>query len=144
LFPIYVVQQERDYMPATLTIADETLLGESEQTFTLDFLTERVTVREIIRSRVYEEVQLYNASTPEFFHGFVQPNDTEKTLNGYKVRERRRIDWEVQYLKALQAFATNGFFILVDDRQVEHLDEVVEIQYNTRVSFVKLVPLVGG
>lgn len=131
-------------MPATLTIADESLLGESEQSFTLDFLTERVTVREIIRSRVYEEVQLYNASTPEFFHGFVQPNDTEKTLNGYKVRERRRIDWEVQYLKALQAFATNGFFILVDDRQVEHLDEVVEIQYNTRVSFVKLVPLVGG
>lgn len=131
-------------MPATLTIADETLLGESEQTFTLDFLTERVTVREIIRSRVYEEVQLYNASTPEFFHGFVQPTDTEKTLNGYRVRERRKIDWEVQYLRALQAFANNGFFILVDDRQVEDLDEVVEIQYNTRVSFVKLVPLVGG
>jgi len=144
LFPVYLVQQERDYMPATLTIADESLLGESEQTFTLDFFTERVTVREIIRSRVYEEVQLYNASTPEFFHGFVQPNDTEKTLNGYKVRERRRIDWEVQYLKALQAFATNGFFILVDERQVEDLHEVVEIQYNTRVSFVKLVPLVGG
>lgn len=131
-------------MPVTLTIADETLLGESEQSFTLDFLTERVTVREIIRSRVYEEVQLYNASLPEYFHGFVQPNDTEKTLNGYKVRERRKIDWEVQYLKALQAFATNGFFILVDDRQVEDLEEVVEIRYNTRVSFVKLVPLVGG
>lgn len=131
-------------MPATLTIADETLLGESEQTFTLDFLTERVTVREIIRSRVYEEVQLYNANLPEFFQGLVQPTDTEKTLNGYRVRERRRIDWEVQYLKALQAFATNGFFLLVDDRQVEDLDEVVEIQYNTRVSFVKLVPLVGG
>ena len=131
-------------MPATLTIADETLLGESEQSFTLDFLTERVTVREIIRSRVYEEVQLYNANTPEFFHGFIQPTDTEKTLNGYRVRERRRIDWEVQYLKALQAFATNGFFILVNERQVEDLEEVVEIQYNTRVSFVKLVPLVGG
>lgn len=131
-------------MPATLTIADENLLGESEQSFTLAFLTERVTVREIIRSRVYEEVQLYNANLPEFFQGLVQPTDTEKTLNGYRVRERRRIDWEVQYLKALQAFATNGFFILVDDRQVEHLDEVVEIQYNTRVSFVKLVPLVGG
>ena len=45
---------------------------------------------------------------------------------------------------ALDAFQRNGFFVLVDDRQVEGLDEEIEIRLNTTISFVKLVPLVGG
>lgn len=131
-------------MPTTLTISDETIHGKNEQSFTLDLLTEKVTVSEIIRSRVYEEVQIYNASLSDYFHGFIQPSDTEKTLNGYKVRDKRKINWEAQYAKALEAFQSNGFFILVDDRQVDDLNEVIEIRYDTHVSFVKLVPLVGG
>lgn len=127
-----------------LTIADKTTAGRDVYTFTLDFLTEHVTVREIIRSRVYEEVQLYNAERGKYFRGLVQPTDAEATLNGFKVRDRRMIDWEVQYARALKAFTSNGFFILVDDRQVEELDEVVELRYDTKVSFIKLIPLVGG
>lgn len=128
----------------TLMIADTSTAGNDLHTFTLDFLTERVTVREIIRSRVYEEVQLYNAKSSDFFRGLVQPTDAEATLNGYKMHKQRQIDWEEQYARALKAFSTNGFFILVDDRQVESLDETVELQYDTKVSFIKLVPLVGG
>lgn len=131
-------------MPATLTIRDETAFGDEENSFTLEFLTEHVTVREVIRSRVYKEVQLYNAMQTEYFHGLVEPNDAEKTLNGYKLRTKRPIDWEAQYILALKAFHNNGFFILVDDSQVEDINQIVEIRYNTRVSFVKLVPLVGG
>lgn len=128
----------------TLMIADTSTAGNDLHTFTLDFLTERVTVREIIRSRVYEEVQLYNAKSSDFFRGLVQPTDAEATLNGYKMHKQRQIDWEEQYVRALKAFSTNGFFILVDDRQVESLDETVELEYDTKVSFIKLVPLVGG
>ena len=128
----------------TLIIADKTTAGQDVFTFSLDFLTEHVTVREIIRSRVYEEVQIYNASRNEYFHGLVQPSDAEITLNGYRLRQRRTIDWEAQYAKALKAFTTNGFFILVNDRQVEELDERVELRYDTQVSFIKLIPLVGG
>jgi len=128
----------------TLTIADKTTAGRDVHTFTLDFLTEHVTVREIIRSRVYEEVQLYNTTHTEYFRGLVQPTDAETTLNGYRLRQRRKIDWEEQYARALKAFTTNGFFILVGDRQVEELDEVVGLRYDTQVSFIKLIPLVGG
>ena len=46
--------------------------------------------------------------------------------------------------RALEAFEANGFFLLVNDRQVESLDQVVPIQETTTVSFVKLVQLVGG
>ena len=57
---------------------------------------------------------------------------------------RRRACEEAQYERALQAFARNGFFVLVGDRQVEDLDEDLELEADTEVSFVKLVALVGG
>lgn len=131
-------------MAATVIFFDETTAGERTSGLTLEFLTARVTARELIRRRVYEEVQEYNLSTPEYFRGLVQPAEAEKVLNGYKLRERRKIDWEEQYARAAEAFEQNGFFMLVDDRQVERLDEEIELKVGTEVSFIKLVPLVGG
>lgn len=129
---------------ATLTIYDESATGERTNALSLEFLTARISVRELIRKRVYEEVREYNARTPEYIHSLVQPADAEITLNGYQLHKARKIDWEAQCEKALEAFQRNGFFILVDDRQIESLDEEIEIRLNTQVSFVKLVPLVGG
>ncbi len=132
-------------MSATLTIRDETTfnLGD-DHVFTLGFPTEHVTVRDLIQARVYQEVQDYNTHQPDYFRGLVQPTDAERTLNGFKIREGRRIDWEEQFERAVGAFYRNGFILLVDDRQVEDLDETIEIQPDTTVTFLKLVPLVGG
>lgn len=131
-------------MPATLTIFDETTLGERTEALRLEFLTDRITVRELIRSRVYEEVREYNLKQPGLFRGLVQPREAERLLNGYQLRKARQVDWEEQYRKAVEAFERNGFFVLVDDRQAETLDEEIEIRLNTQVSFVRLMPLVGG
>lgn len=131
-------------MAISLTIHDETLFGAKENPLSLAFLSETISVRELIRERIYEEVRLYNATTPEYFRGLVQPTDAETTLNGHRLRERRRVDWQEQFRLALEAFQRNGFFILVDDRQVESLDETIALTPTTQVSFVKLVPLVGG
>jgi hypothetical protein len=128
----------------TITIRDETLTGQSIAEHPLDLLTERVTVRELIRSRVYQEVQDYNRRQPETFRGLVQPTDAEQTLNGFRVRNHRQIDWKDQFEKACDAFERNGFFILVNDRQPDSLDEELTIDQTSTVSFVKLVPLVGG
>ena len=129
---------------ATLTVYDENAFGTKSNALTLDFLTERITVRELIRERVYEEVRQYNASKPEYFRGLVQPTDAEATLNGYRIRERRKVDWEKQYERAIESFRRNGFFVLVDDRQVDSLEDTIEVKPGTQVSFIKLVPLVGG
>jgi hypothetical protein len=131
-------------MPATITIRDETTSGSTVHELTLDFLTEEITVRELIERRVYEEVQQYNTAKPGYFHGLVQPTDAEATLNGYRLRERREIDWRAQCAQALEAFERNGFVILVGDRQVDNLDERIRLELTTPVTFVKLVPLVGG
>ena len=60
------------------------------------------------------------------------------------MRKQRKIDWEEQYKRALKGFQANGFILLVDDRQLDDLDEEIELRYDTKVSFLRLVPLVGG
>jgi hypothetical protein len=131
-------------VPTTLTVYDELTSGGRTNELTLEFLTERITVRELIRSRVYQEVTEYNARQPEHFRGLVQPTDAEQVLNGYRLRQRRKIDWQAQYDKAITAFRGNGFLVLVEDRQLTELDEGIELRAGTEVTFLKLVPLVGG
>lgn len=133
-------------MATTLTIRDETTFsfgGEAEG-FMLDIPAECITVQELIRTRVYEEVRAYNLRQPEYFRGLVQPTDAERTLNGFEVQQRRRIDPEKQFERAIESFHRNGYFILVNGLQVDELEGEIEIGTETTVTFLKLVPLVGG
>jgi len=135
-------------MAICVTIFDETVSGERTPSLRLDLLSSTITLRELIRRRVYEEVQEYHAAPPSaVFRGLVTPTAAEAALNGPKPTfqpAKRRVDWEAQYERALSAFAHNGFFVLVGDRQMGDLDEELELEVDTEVSFVKLVALVGG
>jgi hypothetical protein len=131
-------------MSATITIRDETLSGESIHEFELELLTERLTVRELIRSRVYQEVQDFNTRRAQVFQGLVQPDEAEATLNGYALRRPRQIDWRKQFDRAIEAFEANRVLVLLDGRQLESLDEPIEIGPGAEVSFLRLMPLVGG
>ena len=134
-------------MSATLMIRDETATGTPVHEFPLEFENDRISVRDLIRERVYQEVTEYNFRSRReggVFRGLVQPTDAERTLNGFRLPKDRDIDWEAQFAHAIDAFGRNGFFILVDDRQAETLDETIAVSPGTQVSFVKLTPLVGG
>lgn len=127
-----------------LTIKDESMTGVVHNTVDLRFASESVTVKDIIEARVTAEVEKYNDSLTGYFNGLIQPTEAERTLNGYKMRERKRIDAEKQVFIALDAFQKNAFFVLVNDRQAESLEEKVLLRADSSVSFVKLTPLVGG
>jgi hypothetical protein len=129
--------------PVLMTIRDETAVGCAIGSIVLD-VPGTVTLRELIRLRVREEVARYNAQPTERFHGLVRPMQAEEDLNGYRMRTPTRIDWERQADTAVTAFARNGFFVLVGDRQVEDLDEELTLDEASDVAFVRLVPLVGG
>lgn len=131
-------------MAATLTIRDESPNGETLLELTLHVSTERITVRDLIRQRVWHEVEEYNRRKPDTFSGLVQPTDSERTLNGYKLKRPRAIDASTQLAKAIDAFQGNQIIMFVDDRQVESLDEEITLGPNTHVSFLRLTPLVGG
>jgi len=127
-----------------MTITDATPTGEKLHSFTLETLTERSTVREILRARIWQEVADYNRDTVEIFRGLVGPTGSDQVKDGFRLKMPKTIDWEEQFRRACEAFETNGIFVLIDDRQAESLDEEFEIGVETEVQFVKLIPLVGG
>lgn len=129
----------------TITIIDESTQG-GQRTWNLDFLDETITLRELIRRRIYQEVTEYNARLSGCFRGLVQPTDAERALNGdgYRMKSTHTLDWQVQYEKAIEAFTRRGYLVLVNDAQVADLDAFIEMRTGTEVTFFKLVPLVGG
>ena len=129
---------------ALLTILDETASGSILCRLELEITQEMLTVRELIAQRVHDEVATYNAQQDGLFQGLVQPTESERVLNGYRLRPTKRIDAEQQVYRALEAFQNNGFFLLVNDRQAETLDEEAWLGAGATASFVKLTPLVGG
>lgn len=139
---------------ATLIISDERPGKDKVKALTLDCLTETMTVRELIRARVYQEVQDYNQaveteSSNPLPRLLVTPSETEARLNANqsniaRKKKKRCVDWESQFELACRAFQSNGFFVLIDDRQAEGLDEQFAVKVDTEITFVKLVPLVGG
>lgn len=127
-----------------ITVKDETMSGDVLNEILIHINNERMTVKELIASRVEAEVNAYNEKQPEYFRGFVKPTDAEKTLNGYKMKTGKKVDPEQQIYVAWEAFQNNGFFILVDNIQCESIDQEVLVNENTSISFLKLTPLVGG
>lgn len=112
----------------------------------LVFKEERISLRDLIRERVYQEVDAFNLEMGDIFHGLVQPGQAERTLNGFRMPKNKPhfIDREVQYKEALELFEQNGFIVLADDRQIETLDQEIVLKSDSVVTFLKLIPLVGG
>ena len=129
---------------AMVTFVDETTEGARGDSWGMEILEERLALRELIRRRIFQEVAEFNAAHSDVFHGLVQPSDTERTLNGYRLKSARRIDPEEQCARALEAFGRNGFLVLVGERQVLELDDEIDLELGVEVSFLKLIALVGG
>lgn len=62
----------------------------------------------------------------------------------YRRSEKPAIDVQAQTTRALNAFKAGEFIVIVDGRQVETLVEPVTLKLDTRVTFLRLMPLVGG
>ncbi|KPE51480.1 hypothetical protein [Chryseobacterium indologenes] len=127
-----------------IIISDELLNGTVTNQVEIRLENEIISVEELIYKRVSMEVENYNSRLPEYFNGLVEPLDAEKTLNGYKLKKRQMIDAEKQTYIALDAFQKNGFFILVDNEQVDDLNQKIVLKSTSKISFIKLTPLVGG
>lgn len=139
---------------ATITIRDDsTAFGNEGRTFTLEMPSELMTLRELIRERVYQEVEDYNrvareqAESPRYY-GLVQPDAHEVEINeplrAGTNRRKRQLDWKKQYEVAIDAYEHNRFFVLVGEEQTTSLDQILELTPSTEVVFLRLVMLAGG
>lgn len=127
-----------------LVVMDATATGKETARLLLQGVPSPLTLRDLVRFRVREEVARYNANPAPRFNGLVQPLDAEADINGYLLPRTSRLDWEAQAATAIQAFERNGFFVFVGERQVDDLDQELSLADTDVVSFVRLVPLVGG
>ena len=129
-------------MAMTLTVHDRAVDGTALGELTLELLTERITVRELIRSRDCQEVTEYNARRVVRWAGLVPlDRDADACLPG---QAPRRVDWEVQVERAVRAFTTGTLLIMVDGSQAETLDDEIEVRVDSSVDFLRLLPLIGG
>lgn len=128
----------------TVTIHDQSGTGRVGGTTVLDGIAPTITLRDLIRTRVREEVARHNAKPSHLFRGLVMPEGAEQVERGYRIADRRWISWEQQADRAIEAFGHNGFFVLVDDHQVADLDTELNLAPETAIRFVRLVQLVGG
>ncbi|WP_328402901.1 hypothetical protein [Nocardia sp. NBC_00403] len=127
----------------SVKVVDETSSGGRDDGWMFEVTEERLPLREIIRRRIFQEVAEHNAAAAgAVFRGLVRPADAEVVRGGF--RTTGRVDPERQCEAALQAFGRNGFVVLVGDRQIEELDEVVALPLGVEITFLKLVALVGG
>jgi hypothetical protein len=133
-------------MMTTVVIHDESMSGESLRQQSVEIPGETITVKELIRSRVYQDAKESNAravskrDVPLTF----QPAEAELTLNGPRSNQPTLVDWKVQFEKAIEAFCSKSILILVDDRQVNALNEQIQITSSTKISFLRLTMLMGG
>lgn len=126
----------------TITLRDESVPRAQVVDLLLKINARRLTARDLIIERVRAECdnRLFSASGTRA--PLVEPNTEEVKLNGPRLFKKD--DEESQINRALSGFEGNAFILLLDDRQVETLDEQVELTPETVVTFLRLTPLVGG
>jgi len=130
-------------MSVALKIVDQTLGIHPPITRELRLVSERITLRELLKRRIDEEVAELNAGGGDEIKPLVAPTEQESRLNGEKPI-RRMVDPERQLAAAVEAFERRRIVIIVDRRQVLDLDQAIIVAPDTEVRFLKLVPLVGG
>src|SRR5260370_17751777 len=96
-----------------------------------------------MRGGVLRGVEAMNRHRPEVYHGLIQHEEAEGLLNGYRVKQLRELDPEREFQRACRAFAANGLLVIAGGRQVESLDEEIDLATG-EVEFLQLAALAGG
>jgi len=157
-----------------ILIRDERPGEAAEPVLTLQMSAPTITARDLIAARVRLEAErleeecargdgealIRHAAAGAAMRGFlVVPSEPERQLNGdrgaYGPGTRAlglpgesgappRICAEAMVETALAAFRAGRFFLIVGERQVEGLDEALDLSRTADVTFLKITPLQGG
>jgi len=110
----------------------------------------KYTLRELIASVVQEEVNSYNQKyhqnrlSPVLSFDYIEQGKANGKI-GFSVKSSNPvIDTEKAVEKALGAFSMGHYYVFVDEVQLNSLDDEVILKANSKISFLRLMPLVGG
>lgn len=126
-----------------VTVRDERVPRAQTIELLLTLSARQLTARDLIAERVRAECDARLLGRDgQTGPVLIEPDEKESTLNGTKAALEDRAQRHVQL--ALEAFESNAFILLVDDRQVETLDEALEVRDDSTITFLRLTALVGG
>jgi len=125
----------------------------------LDIATERIIVAELIRRTVEEQIStmllnkqmereaVQRALARQYLTQ--EEIDTQARQGSVRVPSRLpsavpEIDPGLEVQRALDAFTRHKFYIFIQDRQVNSLEEELSFTEQNSVTFLRLMPLVGG
>lgn len=133
-------------MPITITVQERSNAGDAAGGSTsLELPNDRTSVRELIRSHVYQTVKDHNVGCAARAARDVSNATTEeRALNTPKRRTPGELDWRKELDRAVEALRHRRVLLLVDDRQVDDLDQPLDLTNESVVTFLRLVPLAGG
>src|SRR5262249_31981689 len=100
----------------------------------------RLAVRELIAHKVRQEVAEYLAHQRPGLSG--ESLAPEELLGAVASATPGPVGDEI--VRAQQAFAVRSYMIVVNNRRVWDLEDVLTLDPTTRIEFIKILPLVGG
>jgi hypothetical protein len=129
-------------MAVTVTIQAELPYGKVVNQIAFVVQDERFDLGDLIRG-VSEAAQSSAPAWPEYGDDLLLPPGAADGLNGYPLCASCELDWEDLAVLAAQARAERGFFIPLDTRQVECLEDLLDIIAEMRLVFTELVSSFG-
>jgi hypothetical protein len=109
-----------------------------------------LTLRDLLTQIVLQEVEAFRERMQQ--DSVIQVLTKEAIAQGLKLgkidsggREiEQQVDSQAAVDNALQAFEDGFYFVFIDDKQQEKLDDAINLRPNSQMLFLRLVPLVGG
>lgn len=132
----------------------EKIVGQTErQAYSIRLAIERVPAHLIVAEHVRTEVDRVNEArrlsrekhnrVASFLVGS-HSHEVERRLNPKPDRTPKVLDAETEIAAALRAVKAHQIIMLFDDREVSDLDEILTVTDDSSITFLRLVPLIGG
>ncbi|MEX1162269.1 MAG: hypothetical protein WEB03_01690 [Nitriliruptor sp.] len=110
-----------------LLVRDVTRAGRELGRASLTDLPASATIGELLSRRIHDEVATYNGSPGPVFVGLVQPADSIRHSDGFRMRSARQLDADAAVLAAREAVAAGMLSFRLGDEVTSDLDRVVDI-----------------
>lgn len=133
-----------------ITIKEEVFGTGKINEIPLHFSSERITLSDLIQQKVTTRVEEVNHDIKTKNISPFYKTTQEQVLNQDAVQKRfaklkdGTIDAEKACYEALSGFQRNVFFVILDGKQREDLEEELILTKDSEVRFIQLMPLVGG
>lgn len=126
-----------------ILMRDVTRAGRELSRSYLTHLPASLSLGALLDTRIRTEVEAYNEQPGPVFVGLVQPADSIRHSDGYRMRQARELDADVAVAAARQAVAVGMLGFEVGDERVTDLETPVDLDQHDEVVAVLERPVVA-